>query len=93
VELPDCSTSPPIPGRILNDANLDEAEPRRSEAVSLSAKPATLPFATGFRCQSNHMAADKVNRRHDKNIASEGLTLQNGCCKVSRLYNPLFLSQ
>jgi hypothetical protein len=39
------------------------------------------------------MAADKVNRRHDKNVTSEGLTLQKGCCKVPRVWNPLFLSQ
>jgi hypothetical protein len=31
---PGCSTSPPTPGHILHDANLDEAEPFRTEAIS-----------------------------------------------------------
>jgi hypothetical protein len=48
VDSPSCSTNPPTPGRILHDANLDEAEPCRSEAVSPSAKPSKMPFAAGF---------------------------------------------
>jgi hypothetical protein len=42
VDSPGCSTRPPTPGRTLHGANLDEAEPCRSEAVSPSAKPPTL---------------------------------------------------
>jgi hypothetical protein len=60
VDSPGCSTNPPTPGRILHDANLDEAEPCRSEAVSPSAKPSTLPFAAGFRCQSPTVRRDLV---------------------------------
>jgi hypothetical protein len=60
VDSPGCSTSPPIPGRILHNANLDEAEPCKSEAVSPSAKSSTLPFAAGFRSQSSTVRRDLV---------------------------------
>jgi hypothetical protein len=62
-----------------------------------------LPIEPGLRSQHDaidrllqtpkHMAADTVNRRHDKNVTSERLTLQRGCCEVPKVWNPLFLSQ
>jgi hypothetical protein len=60
VDWPGCLTNTPTPGRILNDANLDEAEPCLSEAVVPSAKPSTLPFAAGFHCQSPTVRRDHV---------------------------------
>jgi hypothetical protein len=60
VESPGCSTSPPTPGCILHDANLDKVEPCRSDAVSPSTNLASLSFAVGYRCQSPTVRRDLV---------------------------------